>query len=242
MLHLHNSYKKIRVRFSYVLYIVIILTITISSCKSKGDKYIDEGEIHFKIEYKGRFAYPTEALPQNLVVSFKDNKVLFQMIGWGRSGIINLSNPEEGIFDTYYNFMGVQKYYYAGKPGEIFPGFEAMKTMEINKTSRTQKICGYDCKNAEVTFQGDRSKKYSIWYTDQINIDEPNASTPFQEIDGVLLAFFFIMGKSELHFSAENVFSKELPDNIFERREKFVRVSKSDIVDLMDEMLESEKP
>lgn len=225
-----------------MLYIVTILTITISSCNNKGDKYIDEGEIHYNIEYKGRFAYPTEALPQNLIVSFKDNKVLFEMTGFGKSGIINLSNPERGLFDTYYNFLGVQKYYYAGKPGEIFPGFEAMKTMEIKKTSRTQMISGYNCKNAEVTFQNDRTKKYNIWYTDEINIENPNASTPFSEIDGVLMSFFFIMGKSELHFSAENVFHKQLSDNLFERREKFIRVSKSDIVDLMDEMLDSDKP
>lgn len=221
-------------------YIVMILTITISSCKSKGDKYIDEGEIHYNIEYKGRFAYPAEALPKNLIVSFKENKVLFEMTGFGKSGIINLSNPELGLFDTYYNFLGVQKYYYAGKPGEIFPGFEAMKTMELKKTSRTQMICGYDCKNAEITFENDRTKKYNIWYTDEINIDKPNASTPFNDIDGVLMSFFFIMGTSELHFSAENVFHKQLPDHIFERREKFIRVSKSDIVDLMDEMLESD--
>lgn len=221
-------------------YFVMILTITISSCKNKGDKYIDEGEIHYNIEYKGRFAYPTEALPKDLIVSFKDNKVLFEMTGFGKSGIINLSNPELGLFDTYYNFLGVQKYYYAGKPGEIFPGFEAMKTMAIKKTSRTQVICGYDCKNAEITFEKDRTKKYNIWYTDEINIDKPNASTPFNDIDGVLMSFFFIMGNSELHFSAENVFHKQLPDNIFERREKFIRVSKSDIVDLMDEMLESD--
>ncbi|MGE5419063.1 MAG: hypothetical protein ACM3UT_02710 [Chloroflexota bacterium] len=228
-------------RFTYLLYIAATIAITLSSCKSKGDKYIDQGEIHFNIDYKGTFAYPTEVLPHDLIVSFKNNKILFEMTGLGSSGIINLSNPQTGIFDTYYNFMGVQKYYYAGKPGEIFPGFEAMNSINIKKTSRTQQICGYDCKNAEVTFANDRNKIYNIWYTDQIQVENPNASTPFSQINGVLLSFFFIMGSSELHFMAQTVYNKELPDEIFERKPHYVRVSKTDIVELMDDMMETDK-
>lgn len=228
-------------RFNYVLYIATIFAVALSSCKQKGDKYIDQGEIHYNIDYKGSFAYPTEALPNNLIVSFKDNKILFEMIGLGNSGIVNLSNPESGIFDTYYNFFGVKKYYYAGKPGEVFPGFEAMESIEIKKTSKTQQICGYNCKNAEVTFKKDRNKIYNIWYTTEIKVDNPNASTPFSEIDGVLMSFFFIMGPSELHFMAETVYNKDIPDIAFDRKPHYIRVSKTDIVELMDDMMESEK-
>lgn len=228
-------------RFNYVVYVAAIVAIISSSCKNRGDKYISEGEIHYDIVYKGSFAFPTETLPKNLIVSFKNNKILFEMTGIGNSGIVNLSNPELGIYDTYYNFFGIRKYYYAGKNGEIFPGFNAMEGIEVRKTSKTQQICGYNCKHAEITFKKDRSTIYNVWYTDELDVQKPNASTPFNEIDGVLMSFFFIMGKSELHFMAETVYSKNLPDNVFKRRPTYTRVSKADMEDIMEDMMDFKK-
>ena len=102
------------------------------SCKEKGGKDISQGEIHYNIDYIGNFGpMPKEVLPKNLVVSFKNNKILFEMISsFGNSGILNLSNPEKGIFDTYFSLFTL-KYFYAVQPGEQFPGFEAMKDMVI---------------------------------------------------------------------------------------------------------------
>ena len=54
----------------------------------------------------------------------------------GNSGILNLSNPEKDIYDTYFSLFTL-KYYYAAKQGEMYPGFEAMEGMEIKKTEKT---------------------------------------------------------------------------------------------------------
>lgn len=225
------------VRFRYIMFIAVILATTVYSCREKDGKFIDQGEIHYNIDYIGRFGVPAEALPRNLVVSFKNDKVLFEMLGLGNSGIINLSNPEETIYDIYYNFFGVKKYYYAAKPGELFPGFETMEKMHLKKTSKEAVICGYNCKNAEITFPFEKDKIYQIWYTNEIKVKNPNAATPFRDIDGVLMSFFFIMGSSEIHFNAETVYNKQIPDELFERREKFIRVSKENFRELMNDML-----
>ena len=148
-------------RFSYLLFIALIFAMTGYSCKEKGGKYIDQGEIHYNIDYIGNIGVPKEALPQNLIVSFKKDKLLFEMLGFGKSGILNLANPEKGIYDTYFSIFS-QKYYYAAEPGELYPGFEAMEGLTLKKTSRTAVICGYNCKNAEVTFPPDRQKVFNI--------------------------------------------------------------------------------
>jgi hypothetical protein len=175
-------------------------------------------------------------LPQNLIVYFKSDKILFEMIGFGRSGILNLSNPEKGIFDTYFSIFS-RKYYYAAESGELFPGFDAMEGISIKKTAKTEVICGFNCKNAEVTFPADRNRIFNIWYTDEINVKNPNAATPFNMIDGVLMGFFFIMGPSELHFEAETVYKKDIPDETFERRKDFSRVTKDNINKFINQML-----
>lgn len=225
-------------RLNYVLFIAAIFAITGYSCKQKGGKHINQGEIHYNVDYIGKIGpMPKEVLPKNLIVSFKDNKILFEMISsFGNSGILNLANPEKGIFDTYFSLFSL-KYFYAVEPGEQFPGLEAMKGIVIRKTTKTSVICGFNCKNAEVTFPADREKVYEIWYTNEINVNNPNAATPFSQIDGVLMSFFFFLGPAELQFDAETVYKKEIPDEAFERREKFLRVSREEIDKLINKMI-----
>ncbi len=218
--------------------IAVIFAVTCYSCLIKGNKNIDQGEIDYSIDYSGTIgSIPKEVLPKNLIVSFKDDKILFEMLSpIGNSGIINLSNPKKEIYDTYFSLFTL-KYYYAAEQGEMYPGFEAMEGMEIQKTEKTAVICGFNCKNAQVTFPADRKKVYDIWYTNEISVKNPNASSPFNEIEGVMMSFFFLIGNSELSFTAENVYKKDIPDKTFERREKFVRASREDIVNFINKML-----
>lgn len=214
----------------------MIFALVGSSCRENGGKFIDQGEIHYNVDYVGSFgSIPKEALPRNLVVSFKKDKILFEMTGIGNSGIINLMNPEKEIFDAYFSLFTF-KYYYAGKKGELFPGFEAMEGMIIKKTSKTNIICGFNCINAEVTFPSDRSKIYNIWYTNEISVKNSNVSTPYNQIDGVLMSFFFFLGKAEVHFEAETVYKKSIPDETFDRRDTFKRVSKDDFKVFLNKM------
>lgn len=180
---------------------------------------------------------PKELMPKNLIVAFKNDKILYELISpVGNTGITYTSNPSKSIYDTYLSMFTI-RYFYSSKPGELYPGFEAMKDMEIRQTSKSTVICGYTCKNAEVTFPFDRNKVFNIWYTNEIHVKNPNASTPFEQIDGVLLSFFFFIGRSEFHFEAENVYRKEIPDKTFERKEKFLRVSKNDINKFINKMV-----
>lgn len=224
-------------RFRSVLLVALIIATTGYSCKTKGGKNIDQGEIHYTIDYIGNVGMPKELMPRNLVVSFKDNKILFDISApIGNSGILNLSNPEKGIYDTYISLL-TWRYYYSAKPGESHPGFEAMEGMEIRKTSKTMVICGFNCKSAEARLPSDRDKVHEIWYTNEIDVKKPNAATPFADIDGVLMRFFFIMGPAEMHFEAETVYKKEIPDKTFERREKFSRISRDEINSFISKMI-----
>jgi hypothetical protein len=226
------------VRLSSALVFVLIVAFTGSSCRERGGKYIDQGEIHYNIDYVGNLGpVPKEVLPKNLIVSFKHDKILFEMVStFGNSGILNLTNPEKGIFDTYFSLFSI-KYFYAAEEGEASPGFDTMKGIVINKTSKTAVICGFNCKNAVVTFPLYSEKEFDVWYTNEINIVNPNGASPYNEIEGVLMSFVFIMGPSELHFTAETVYKKDIPETQFERREKFTRVSRDDINKFINKMV-----
>ena len=226
------------VRSGRALLFTLIFILTVSSCKKFGGKNFEQGEIHYDVTYEGHVTLmPKELMPRNLVVSFKDDKIIYELISpFGNSGIINLSNPSKEIYDTYLSLFTI-KYFYPAKPGEIYPGFEAMRGIMIKKTTKSSVICGFNCKNAEVTFPFDRARVFNVWYTDEIPVKNPNASTPFNQIDGVLMSFFFFIGRSEFHFMAQNVYQKEIPDKTFERKEKFKKVSRTDINKFINKMV-----
>jgi hypothetical protein len=76
------------VRFSFVFFIAAILAVTGYSCKEKGEKHLNQGEIHYNIEYKGEVgSVPREVLPKNLIVSFKKDKKLNKGSDIEHSGI-----------------------------------------------------------------------------------------------------------------------------------------------------------
>lgn len=213
--------------------ILLFILVAVFSCKNKEMKDLNQGEIHFNITYGGPpGTFGPAVLPKNLVVSFKKDKVLFDIRAIGNSGISNLSNPSENIYDTYLNLLGM-KYYYEGDGEEIPPGLTSMQGMVITKTDETGEIIGLKCRRAEVTFPSLPDSVYEIWYTDEIEVEHPNSANPFKEIDGVLLNFFFFMGDREFIFEAESIYSKEIPDKVFERRTKYTPVSK----DLMDSVI-----
>lgn len=222
-------------RFSYVLFIAIIFAMAGYSCKGRGGKFIDQGEIHYNIDYVGDFGIPDEFLPKNLIISFKNDKILYDMSGLANSGIFNLTNPEKNIYDTYFSIPPI-RYYYAGVQGELYPGFSTMEGMVLKKTAKTAIICGYNCKNAEVSFLAAGGTTFNIWYTDEIKIKNPNASTPFNQIEGVLMNFFFFIGKSEMHFTAEGVYDKSISEETFNRRVKFRRISREDMTGLINKL------
>jgi hypothetical protein len=223
------------VRFSHILFIAIIFAMAGYSCKERGGKFLDQGEIHYNIDYVGDFGLPKEFLPKNLIISFKDDKILYDMSGLANSGIFNLINPDKGIYDTYFSIPPA-RFYYAGAQGELYPGFSTMEGMVLKKTSKTAIICGYNCKNAEISFLASGKTTYNIWYTNEIHIKNPNASTPFNEIDGVLMNFFFFIGTSEMHFTAEGVYDKSISEETFERKAKFKRISRDDITKLINKL------
>ena len=225
-------------RSGKALLFTAILIFVACSCKKTGGRRINQGEIHYDVQYQGHVTLmPKDLMPKNLVVSFKNDNIIYELISpFGNSGITNLSNPSKEIYDTYLSLFTI-RYFYASKPGELYPGFDAMRGMDVKKTSKSSIICGFNCKNAEVTFPFDRSKIYNVWYTDEIPVKNPNASTPFNQIDGVLLSFFFFIGHSEFHFEAQNIYRKEIPDKTFERKEKFKMVSKNDINKFINKMV-----
>lgn len=233
-LHIINDSRSVNISSFRILIVAAVTLPLLTTCKSRGLKDINQGEIHYSITYGGpEGSIPRELMPKTLIVSFKGDKILFDITSpIGNTGISNLANHSEDIYDTYINMLG-GRFFYAGIPDETAPGLKAMEGLKIRETGNTEEIMGYNCVHAEVILPSMPDSVFDIWYTDEIDIKQPNVANPFHEIDGVLMKFFFFMGEREFIFEAEAVYSKEIPDKVFHRREKYRRVSK----EAMDEYI-----
>jgi hypothetical protein len=83
---------------------------------------------------------------------------------------------------------------------------------------------------------GSKTTRY-IWYTDEIKVVQPNRLTPYKDIDGVLMDFFYIIGKAELQFTADEVFARQIPDKTFEAKKNYKKVTRSFLDSLIQKMI-----
>ena len=72
-------------------------------------------------------------MPQNLIVSFKNDKILFEMIGFGKSGILNLVKSGRREFLIHTSVFLQKNIIMQQNQVKYFPGFEAMNDMDLKK-------------------------------------------------------------------------------------------------------------
>jgi len=221
-----------------ILIFISIITLTgLIGCKKTSLGKFDEGEIHYKIIYNNPGGtIPIDLMPNTMIVKFKNNRRIMEITApIGNNGIFNYIDPDEEIMSTYVKFLNI-KYYFEGETGSSTPGIDPMKNLRLEKTGQVSNISGLNCKHVLARIPG-MDRDFDIWYTDEIDIDDPNNSTPFSKIDGILLNFFYKMGDMIVEFEASNVYERPVPDKDFEQSDKFLRISKEDMDNFISKMM-----
>jgi hypothetical protein len=217
---------------------LLILALLLASCRGEhAYKNMKEGEIYYNISYVSNpSTFSSDFLPKELVIVFRDDMVSTNLRSpIGNAGITTVVNPGENIYDTYLSIFSL-RYCFEGNYGDMQPGFSSMNGITVHETGRKSVICGFDCRQARIDFPGSTPSHY-VWYTDEIKASDPNRMTPFKDIDGVLMDFFYIIGDAELQFTADEVLVKQIPDKEFERRKNYRKVTSSHLEMLILKMM-----
>jgi len=194
-----------------------------------------EGEIFYSLNYLKNPSSFVELLPKELVISFKDDRICSDLkTPFGNTGISYIFDPKKDINDTYVNFLS--KYYFEGGLKDMQPGFSSMKIVGLKETGSQKDILGYACKEVEVRLADSDSIRY-IWYTKEISVNRPNLHTPFHDIDGVLMDFFYLIGEADIAFKVEAVYSREIPAKNFEKKINYRKVSSGYLDSLIVKMI-----
>ena len=77
----------------------------------------------------------------------------------------------------------------------------------------------------------DPTVKFDVWYTDELNIKNPNDQTPYSQIDGMLMQYRLKRFGLEMEFTAKGVEKEKIADTEFELPAYYKVVSRQEMDD-----------
>ncbi len=217
-------------------YLIILF---LSSCflfgcvdDSKGPK---EGIITYDITYPKPAADPfdQQMMPGEMTMKFKNNKSATKLnFGMGFIQMTYLSDSENKSITELNKFMGKKRAFVSYEKDLPYllkdvPPY----TVEFIKQKDTL-IATYNCKKAIVHVKSATPYDFVAYYTEDIQITEPNWCTPFKEIKGVLMEYQVEQYNIIMRFTAKTVELIEQDDADFTMPADFKLVSQKDMDDI----------
>ncbi len=222
-----------------LLGLFIFIIFSFFGCKNVFHSKPSEGVIHYELVYlQSEDENPIiSLLPTDMDIEFKDNLTHQKVEGW--MGIFYMG----GIYDANTNcktallkIMG-QKYQHVEKGDkQVDFGFDPYDGMKLEETKETKEIAGMQCKKVHVSFP-DKSEDFDIFYTNDIEMKNPNWNNPFHSIKGVLLEYQIKMFGIKTRIIAKSVEYIETPDEEFVVPDGFKEVSKEEMEEVINKLM-----
>lgn len=196
----------IKKNLGYFCYILFVLTITGSyGCKHRLGEGRGEGKIVYEVSYPDTLKNGPMAafLPKEMTLYFKDNitNAEFKM-GMGLITTRFLSDAGKGQFSTIFKGFG-KKSAMTFNREQVKTNFLDHVDLKLVETGKTIEIAGYQCKEVTVTDSTDNT--YEVYYTEEVDLDDPNWCTPFNEIDGLMLQYSIKVNNMVMNLKAKSV-------------------------------------
>ncbi|MBN8704096.1 MAG: hypothetical protein J0M08_13590 [Bacteroidetes bacterium] len=202
-------------------------------CDGKGGgKGIREGTI----EYDARPIDVNNPLaaysPTKMIFKFKDSKCKGELsAGMGMLNMAFISNPQKKTFTQQVRIVN-QKYYHIYDTIALKKENKAFPKFTLKPSNETKIIAGFKCKKTTIVFEDPKNQSFDIYYTNDIDIEAPNWSSPFKDIEGVLMEYQIVRYGFELRFTAKTVTQNSIKDDQFEISKDYKKVTDQYLTDL----------
>ena len=218
---------------------LVFLILISDACKRKAGTGSAEGMISFSITYdQSRVGgYSTAILPKEMIMEFNGNKVMNTIKGGlGFFRLVHVSDMRYSQHTTWLKFID-KRYIYEGDKRESPCCFSILDGMQLEFTDNTKVIAGLNCLNAIASFPDNGIEAFDIWYTKELDIDNPNSNTPFMDIPGVMLEFNTLMGNANMHMMATTYEAQPIPQKKFLAPQNYRPVSKAEMESILNALM-----
>ncbi len=108
--------------------------------------------------------------------------------------------------------------------------------MNLIQTNETKVIAGYTCKKMKVIPLDKKTAPFDIYYTDELDIKDPNFTTPFYKIPGVLMEYQLEKFGLEIKFTAKSVKQVPVDDKCFHVPHEYRKVSEKEMKRIFEDL------
>lgn len=223
---------------------LVALVITQMSCTSKTNffgKMISEGRIDYGVTFPlmEEDNVMRSILPDKMSIFFKDNKYNSEFNTYG--GVFKNKVCIDTQQESYSQMLKIFKKRLACDYTELDLQslLRESPPFTIIKSARVDTLAGIPCKVAKGVFYDIDTPPIDIYYTDKIEIDNPNWCTPFAELDGFLLGYELNMFDMRMKLIAENLEEVKVDATDFEVDEDYKKVSYKYIRIELESLMES---
>lgn len=221
---------------SYIKFLWLLLPLFIWGCDSFTTDRISEGAIEFDITYPkaDKNDLMASLMPETMKFRFKDDKITSELTaGMGMFSTIFISDGENKTLSQLVKIMNKKMAHTVDEKG-VMKMKSAEPQYDVEFVSGEKEIAGYKCKKAIVVNKVDPADKFEVYYTDKIDIEKPNWSTPYDKIDGVLLQYEMSRYNIHMRFTAKTVSKEPVEDKEFEIPSDYKIVSEKEIAEVFE--------
>ena len=219
--------------------LVLIFASLLLSCDTIDFSDQPQGMIEYDVTYlSNRSSMPTNLLPKKVILKFRAQKSITTIEGFMK--MFSLSNINDFRKHTNSLMLKVveKKYFYQGEKFDPPFFFDKIKGPIILLKPEKKIFAGITCKKAVVNFADKTSSPFDLYYTDSIKLKSPNKSTPFHQIEGVLMQFNIRISNVEMRLTATKYKQDNVSENVFVIPEEYKKVKKEKLIVVINKLLE----
>jgi hypothetical protein len=215
--------KSLLIAFASCIYIL-----SFTGCGNTDEKFIAEGIIEYDAVAVDQSNSMASMAPNKMTIKFKNNKSCAEMsAGMGLFSTSFISDPETKSMIQLVKLLNkkfslIQSEADIKKENSAFP-------VEITPLKETKVIAGYKCKKAHVKVNDETASEFDIFYTNDLDIKDPNFANPFCKIEGVLMEYQMKKFGLEMKFTAKSVKPEDIDDSTFELPADYKTISKEEM-------------
>ncbi|MBK8614275.1 MAG: hypothetical protein IPN85_12530 [Flavobacteriales bacterium] len=195
-------------RTTLVLLLATGLTVILNGCgQDLLNRKVTEGIIEYALSFpeydpNGMMA---NMLPEKTTLSFTPEKQVAELsAGMGVFKTSMIANNDTKQLDYHLSVMS-KKLVANLHPRDLHIFNADCEPISILYTTAVDTVAGYPCKKAIAIFPGLDQPEIEIWYTDRIEVKDPNWFGPFSEIPGVLLRYELVQYGMRMRLDATTV-------------------------------------
>ncbi len=188
---------------------------------------LSEGTIEYDITYihPEELTMGADMMPKVMTYKFTE--------GLTSSGI----SAGMGILDSYVitdrenqslvqtlSILG-KKYKVSYGPKQIDSVLALEPKMKLIPSEETKKIAGYKCMKVTCDFEDPNMADVDVYYTNDIEVSQPNWYSTYKGIDGVMMEFYLYRYNIHMKLTAKQVIKESVESSVFEVSPEYKSIS-----------------